>query len=208
MAERGGFSSGEPPCCESWRANRGRSPTANSRPEPARIFRRLLRCAAKRHDPAPPPPGAKGGSYSRSESALIRRRVPRRRRLLSLLRWLPSNPRWSFSRRRHPHAGHYNRLDLFAARFPTPFRSQIAGNQRLLTPFHFCQFPFTYVLRPLARRFSPFKHFELPESCFLDENVILGRESGMFKHDPNSAQPATDAEMRRGVGSGFALASA
>jgi hypothetical protein len=40
------------------------------------------------------------------------------------------------------------------------------------------------------------------------ETVILGREPGMLKHDPNSAEQATDAEIRRGVGSGFALASA
>jgi hypothetical protein len=38
--------------------------------------------------------------------------------------------------------------------------------------------------------------------------VILGRESGMLKHDPNSAEQATDAEIRRGVGSGFVPASA
>jgi hypothetical protein len=30
----------------------------------------------------------------------------------------------------------------------------------------------------------------------------------MLKHDPNSAEQATDAEIHRGVGSGFALASA
>jgi len=63
-------------------------------------------------------------------------------------------------------------------------------------------------ITPIRSQLFPIQEFFVAAKLFLRENVIIGRESGMLKHDPNSAEQATDAEIRRGVGSGFALASA
>jgi hypothetical protein len=63
-------------------------------------------------------------------------------------------------------------------------------------------------INPVRSQIYPVQAFSVAAKLFLRENVMIGRESGMLKHDPNSAEQATDAEIRRGVGSGFIPASA
>ena len=63
-------------------------------------------------------------------------------------------------------------------------------------------------IAPVRSQIFPIRAFFVAAKRRVGETVILGREPGMLKHDPNSAEQATDAEIRRGVGSGFALASA